>query len=224
MTTELLALLEHHHAVLLIVHLIGFALGAGAAFTTDAVFFRALLDPADGGWHPAVIATTSALIWLALALVTVSGVGLFLPEGDRLLGSPKFLVKMQVVLVIVVNGVVFERHLKPYLATLFLSSSNARGPHWRRFRRFAASSGAVSAASWLSAIVLGGLGRSPLGFPALLGTFAGVVAAAVAVGLLAEAFFASRLARASRETTGGVAERLLDDLDTYNTLFSRPRR
>ena len=221
----MVALLERGHDLTLLLHLLGFALGAGAAFTGDVLLIKALHSPA-GGWRAEGIRTTSQLIWLALALVTFSGLLLFLPRAVELLAAGRFLTKMVAVAVIAANGAFLQRVLTPRLEVLFISEQRTQFDSYtrRRFRRLAFSSGAVSATSWMTALLIGGLPEFTFPITTGLIGYASAIMLAVAVGLRLEARTARLLRSATREVVQGVAAELLDDMNAHQTLISRPKR
>lgn len=228
MPTDLVAAIEQSA---LIVHLIAFALGAGAAFTTDVLILTTLRAPHRRGWHPEVVRLCSRMVWLALAVVTLSGAVLFLTDPVRLASSPKFLTKMVVVAVIAGNGWMFHRLLAPRLAEVFfvqglspgatVVQAPARRVAWLRHLAFAA--GAVSITSWLAAIVLGGMRSSPLPFGWTLGTYAALLAGAVLSSQLLELLYSRVQADRSRQAVTAAAARLLDEPDGAPTWFGGSR-
>lgn len=202
-----------------------FAVGVGAATLMDTTFARYLLSLEGDNWYPELYRSAGRLIWLALIVIVLSGLGLFLADTPRLIVSAKFLTKMIVVSVIIVNGLVFNSVLAPRLALIFGEASSEKlGASSRQFRRCAFASGAVSLASWYGAVVLGGLSTVNLSLATLLGIYATSLLVAVSGSLLAEALFSRRLETKTSVTAQDVASKLLSDLQTHNTLFSKPRR
>lgn len=214
---------QTYRDLFLVVHLMGFAVGVGAATTMDVMFARFLLSLDSKNWHPELYTTATRLIWFALALITLSGVGLFLGDATRLLASSKFLVKMVVVLVVTVNGLLFGHHLAPRLASIFAQGETRQGLSAHLLRRLAFASGAVSLTSWYSAVVLGGLSSVPLTFLNLLGLYGSCLIAAVVGSLCVEYVFGHSFNRKMESATRAVAAALLDDIQTHDTLFSRPK-
>jgi hypothetical protein len=99
--------------------------------------------------------TLSSVIWAGLAILIVSGVMLYLPEQLRLNASPKFILKIIVVGVVLVNGVLLNLLVAPHMQTLSFEGTIPA----RRFRRLAFALGAVSLTSWYTAFFLGSLRR-----------------------------------------------------------------
>ncbi len=214
------------HDLWLIAHLFSLAIGAGAAVFTDIVFLRALWRPEANRWHQEVLTIGSVMIWGAVAVVVSSGVALFLPNAAELLSSSRFLTKMMVVAVVIGNGIVLRLVLTPRITEAFFrvgatSENSARLPI---LRRNAFVSGAVSTTSWLTAIALGvAPDLAGLDWIYLL-AYLLLLATAVAAAYVGDQLYSRRLLRASRSTEKAVAEQLLEEVDVYQTWFSRPRK
>lgn len=164
-----ISLLAEHKTIILIAHTIGFAIGLGGATISDIFFFRFLKDLRISHEESATLSHLSEIIWFALALIVLSGLGLYLPAMEELHQSSKFLVKMVVVLVIIVNGAFLNLLVAPNLVKI---SFGKRHDHevgeLHHIRRLAFILGAVSITSWYSAFILGMLTSVPLSFFPLL--------------------------------------------------------
>lgn len=177
----LISFLTEYHRFFLGAHLIGVALGLGGATITDILFFKFLKDNKISGLESGVLKTLSKVIWVALGILVLSGLALYLPYADRLNGSAKFLVKMVVVLVIIINGSLLNLFISPKIEKI---SSNTG------FRRLAFASGAVSIVSWYSAFILGMMRTKIFGFSELLGIYLGLLALSVVCSQIFECRFA----------------------------------
>lgn len=182
-------LLGHNRGFLVLLHLVGAALGVGAATITDLLFFNFLKDFRVSEKENEIFRLMSQVIWFALIIIILSGIGLFLPDSERLLASPKFLVKMIVVAVIIVNGAALNIFVAPRMVKICFG-----GPHeheegeLHHLRRLSYALGAISLVSWYSAFILGFLDASPLPFLPLLGVYALLVALAVAGSQIMDRF------------------------------------
>lgn len=189
----LLPLLAHNRPILVAIHLLGLAIGLGGATTTDVLFFRFLRDWRISHHEADVMRVLSQIIWFALSILVMSGLGLYLPQAAALHQSAKFLVKVIVVGVIILNGAFLNLVISPRLVTLFFGHDNmADGISLRRLRRLAFALGGISATSWYSAFILGLLPASPLPFWGLLAVYILLLGAAVTAGQLLERRMARR--------------------------------
>lgn len=156
--TGLFALIASQRLWWVIVHNIGFILGLGGATITDIFFFRFLRDGIITEQEKSTMDTLSSVIWVGLAILIASGIMLYLPEQARFDVSAKFLLKLVVVSVIVVNGLFLNLLVAPRMRSL----SFAREVPARRFRRLAFALGAISITSWYTAFILGSFRRISL--------------------------------------------------------------
>lgn len=150
-------------------HLIGVALGFGGAMVSDAIFFSSIKDKQISRTEFRFLQLAGSLVWTGLAILILSGIGLVSLNPD-LLSSPKFLIKMVVVLVIVLNGIVFHAHHLPHLGRhinmmFHLSETFTKKSLWLTV------SGGISVVSWFTAALLGSLPGLPYTFTTLFGMY-----------------------------------------------------
>jgi hypothetical protein len=150
---ELFVLLANQKLWWVIVHNIGFILGLGGATITDVLFFRFLKDYRITQQEKGTMDTLSNIIWVGLLVLIVSGIMLYLPEQARLGESPKFLLKLVVVSVLLINGILLNLLVAPRMRSFSLAQT-APAKH---FRRLAFALGGISIASWYTAFILGSL-------------------------------------------------------------------
>ncbi|MEK7149027.1 MAG: hypothetical protein AAB796_01335 [Patescibacteria group bacterium] len=144
----------------LILHLFGIALGAGAAFFSDIMFFSAIKDMRFSNTEIRFLKLGSRTVWIGLCVLVISGVLLFMTDPARYAHSSKFLAKMTIVAIIVVNGYIFHRIHIPRI----MRHAREELPSSEEFKRKSISmfaSGAVSVASWISAAILGAFKKIP---------------------------------------------------------------
>lgn len=168
--------------VVIIVHLFGLAIGAGAAFFSDFLFTEALKDRTISKDEFRIIDLTSTVVWVGLAVLLTSGAILFFSDIDKYLDSSKFIAKMSIILILAVNGLVFHyKHFPIFQRSIGkkITSKSIAVPLRPVF-----ISGAVSGVSWAAAIVLGSLSSVPLSYYAIMGIYAVVISVAAWVGVL----------------------------------------
>jgi uncharacterized membrane protein len=187
-----LLLLAEHRALFAALHLFGIALGLGGATISDLLFFRFLRDLRISEVESGVLHTLSQVIWFGLAVLVLSGLGLYLPNMEVLNASAKFLMKMVVVTVILVNGAFLNLYIAPKLIRISFGRDEGMSLPLHHARKVAFAMGAISLISWYSALVLGLLRSSPLSFWTLLSAYAGLLALGIAAGLFMERRMGSR--------------------------------
>ena len=188
-----IAFLGHYHEFIVIGHFLGVALGLGGATITDIFFFKFLKDFRISEWEVDVMRTLSQVIWFALALLVLTGLGLYLPEAQELNQSAKFLVKMIVVAVIIVNGALLNLLIAPKLVKISFGEKHEHQPgELHHERKIAFALGAISIVSWYSAFILGMLRKLQIEFLSLLLIYLIILSVAIVGSQLMERFFIKR--------------------------------
>ena len=185
-----LQILEDHRGIILIFHGVGAALGLGAATITDIFFFKFLKDSRISEWEADVMHTLSQFIWFALGVLVITGLGLYLPAAGVLNETPKFLVKVIGVAVLIVNGAFLNLFISPRLIKIsFGESHDHQAGELRNIRRLAFALGAVSITSWYVTFLLGTFRKIDMEFGPLILIYLGIVAAGVIISQIVEYIF-----------------------------------
>lgn len=170
--TEIFApLLAKQKTLWVILHNIGFILGVGSATITDIFFFKFLKDKSISLEEKENMDTLTNVIWVALAILIISGFALFIPEQARLAVSSKFLLKVVVVSVIVFNGVLLNMLVAPNMRRLSFEGTEPA----KKFRRLAFALGGISFTSWYIAFLLGSLRKISINFQTALWAYLTII-------------------------------------------------
>ena len=167
---------------LVIVHLIGLAIGVGGATLMDLLMLRFMIRGRITREHAEFVHFSSRLVAAALVILWASGLSflayysLYSPDS---LSNPKVYAKIAIVAVLTLNGVVIHRYVLPMIDSnvgrrLFDGISS-------RQKMWMLSAGAISATSWYVPLALGALREFNYVMPAshiLLG-YAGLLMAAI---------------------------------------------
>ncbi|WP_404295389.1 hypothetical protein ACD578_28110 (plasmid) [Microvirga sp. RSM25] len=152
-----------------LMHLLGLALGLGAATLLDLVMCKFLVRGGVHEEHWKVIRFSSRIVTVGLVMLWISGLGflahyaLFAPAN---LDNPKVWAKIAIVGVLSLNGVYIHRRVLP-----FLKSRIGRGLFdglGARERSLMLASGAVSATSWFVPLGLGAIPQLNFVVPATI--------------------------------------------------------
>lgn len=166
--------------ILTIFHLLGVALGVGGAFASDLMFFSSVKDEKVTHTEMRFLRLGSTMVWSGLLLLIVSGGLLFLINPSFYANSAKFLAKMTIVGVVLINGIFFHGMHLPrlirHVGTHFPSSDE----FVRKFPLLLAS-GAISVTSWISALILGVLRNVPYGYLTIIGVYVLIIVIAIGV-------------------------------------------
>lgn len=177
---DLVGLLKHYKILIVILHALAAAVGLGAATITDIFFFRFLKDYKISKGESDLMKTLSSVIWLALGIIIVTGVGLFIPRGDELLNSSKFLIKMVAVCVVTVNGIFLNLLVSPRLMEIsFGEPHDHRTGELHFMRKLSFALGAISITNWYLIFILGNLKSIPIDFRSALVIYLGILCFAV---------------------------------------------
>ena len=172
----------------ILIHVVSVIIGMGAALISD-IFFTLfsrdrLLEPRE----LKVLNTLSYIVWIGLALIIVSGLGIFLSDPLTYASSPKFLSKMSIVLILSLNGYILHRFIKPHLKLPAFLETTRR----YRARTVAFACGAISLISWICAFVLALLKNVPWNYTQFMGLYVLILALAVPCAILLERWKFSR--------------------------------
>ncbi len=187
---DLISVLVNNYRLIVILHLFAVSLGVGTATITDIFFFKFLKDFRISEEESSILHTFSQIIWFALGLLVLSGLGLFLPEASRFLETPKFLVKMSGVVVLIANGILLNIVIAPKLIYIsFRETVDHSGRELRRLRKLAFASGAISFVSWYFVFIMGALRQINISFSVLMGLYVGFLIFAIIGSQVFEYFF-----------------------------------
>jgi len=166
--------------VFIIVHLIGVVLGAGAAYTSDIVFLASTRDGIITQREFRILERGSRMVWLGLLIIVLSGLALFILDPLHYISSSKFLVKMTIVAVLIINGYFFHVLHIPLLKSR-VGKRLASMADFNRARQWLLASGAISFVSWTGAIILGFMRSISYSYLAGATLYAIVVLAAITI-------------------------------------------
>jgi uncharacterized membrane protein len=192
---NLIEFLSVNYLYILMLHNLGFVIGVGGATITDFLFFKFLKDFKLEPKEAEILNSLSPLIWTGLALLIISGIGLYLPQREMLNESPKFLAKMIVVAVILLNGIILNLLIGPKMSSILQFKEKAGDVEFRivrKLRRFAFASGGISIVSWYSAFILGLWRGIPYSFLQIIIVYLILLLGAVAVGQVHEAYLTKK--------------------------------
>lgn len=169
--------------LLLIVHLIGISFGAGGAFISDLMFFKAIRDGRITKSELGFLNLGSLAVAFGLTLLVFSGLWMFSLDPERYSESTKFLAKMTVVGVLIANGVLLHNVQIPYLKAMAHQRISTR-KGFTPVRFLFLFSGVVSLVSWVTALVLGAFRAVPWSYASIITLYCAVLAVGFIVGFI----------------------------------------
>lgn len=157
---------EYKH-ISVITHVFSVIVGMGSALVSDVLFNIYIKDKKINIHEDKTLNILSKIIWFSLFFIFMSGLALFLSDPVKYSYSAKFLIKMTVVIVIIVNGYMFQKVVHPALRKINFSDTNTHHKYVK-LRKLSFAFGAVSLSSWLLAFILGMLPSIPFSYTASL--------------------------------------------------------
>ncbi len=183
----LIPFLVEYRNLVVVLHVLAMALGLSAATFSDIFFFRFLKDYKVTNKESEVLDTFSQVIWLALGLIVMTGLALYLPESDTYNTSSKFLTKVSIISILIVNGAFLNLFVAPrFFALDFLGPKTREGSF---VRRLAFILGPISIVSWYSAFILGSLRAIPISYAYAMSVYLIIVFLGICSGLIIERIF-----------------------------------
>jgi hypothetical protein len=162
------------YSILIITHLLGVVIGAGSAFMTDAMFFNSIKDRRISNTEMSFLRLGSKMVWIGILIIVASGATLFFRSPQEHLASARFMAKMTIVAIIIINGAVFHffhlPHLQRHTEIHFPSS-----PEFMKRVPFLSISGVISMVSWVSAIFLGSLRSLPFSYSQVISVYVAII-------------------------------------------------
>ena len=144
----------------IMLHLFGVVIGAGGAFAADWIFYSSICDFTLTKDECRLIKRMSVLIWVGLFIILISGIGIFVTNIPVYLVSQKFWFKMSIVAIIAINGYFMHKKYFPFM-TAHTGRSIKKNIDVHAHAQTMMIHGAISAVSWVSAIILGSLRQLP---------------------------------------------------------------
>lgn len=179
---DIVALLTENKGLFVFFHALAAAVGVGATTVTDVLFFKFLKDYKISKREKGIMDTMSNIIWIALGLLIITGIGLYLPRSLDLAESSKFLVKVVVVAIVILNGFVLNFVVSPKITKITFKKETPR--NISRLRKIAFMTGAISISSWYIVFLLGSLRSIPLSFKSGILVYLSILTFAIVTSLV----------------------------------------
>lgn len=174
--------------ILIIIHLLGVALGLGGAVLADLMFVKTMKDGTINKDEFSFLSMGGTVVWVGLSLLVISGAGMFFLNPAQYAESSKFLTKITVIGVLVVNAVIFHAvHIPKMKAQVGKRFAESRT--FMKNSNLLLVSGVVSIVSWLSALVLATFSSIPISYGILVLLYLGALLLGLCIGFLAKNHF-----------------------------------
>lgn len=134
------------------IHLLGLVMGLGGTLIVDIMFTHFMRKYTITARESVVMHLISQMIIFGLILLVLSGFALLLPYFSFFTENPRFVMKMIVVFVVIINGAALNLYLTPKMKNISLLDEGKK--RYEKLTRISFALGAVSIVSWLSAFFL----------------------------------------------------------------------
>lgn len=165
-----------------VVHVISVVVGMGGALTSDALFSFFSKDKHLNKTELSTLSFLSGLVFYSLIIISISGLAIFLSDIDKYLHSAKFLAKMSILALLIINGYFLNKYIWPHLLDRGFFTLKKE----RNIRRLAFVCGAVSVISWLFVCGLGVLDSVAMNYTKILTIYFSIIIIGVMIALLIE--------------------------------------
>lgn len=182
-----------YRSVWLTLHLFAMVLGLGGATYSDLLLAHFLKDLRISKKEAQVIHTMARVVMIGIVLAFISGLFLFLPEADRLLQTPKFIVKCVAFIILTVNGFLLHHLVLPKLIDFSFHKDVYLGKNIIQIRHLGFIMGAISFVSWYTVFLLGSFKNIPFTLNELMSAYIIVLLGAVLISLLIERHIGRRI-------------------------------
>lgn len=179
--------------LLVVFHIIGTVIGAGAASVTDYLVFKFARDRKIDKDEFQILHTISDLIWAGLFLLLITGIGFIalhiadIGNVRNFYSIDKVWAKVTIVLILTANGFFIHRHVLPTLKRWRGKSLSSPTFLKKSFTLF--SPGAISGVSWYCALILGAWRGLDASYSEIMSVYAAIVCTAILLSNISGRYF-----------------------------------
>lgn len=182
----LISLAENYPSIWLIMHLFAMVLGLGGATCTDILLVHFLKDLKIDKKEKEIVRILSKVVTIGVILAIISGIMLFLANPDELLQKSKFIAKVVIFVILMINGALLHHLLLPQLLKFDFRKNHYVIKKCVSIRHLGVVLGTISAVSWYSIFILGALSGTSLSVFEILWIYGSILLGSIAIGLLLE--------------------------------------
>jgi hypothetical protein len=165
-----------------ILHVIAVVFGMGSALVSDILFSFFAKDKKLNPTEISTLTILKKIVFYSLILIFISGIAIFLSNIEKYTHSTKFMAKMTILFVLLINGYVLNKAVWPHLLgkKFFIIKKE------RNMRRIAFVCGAVSVISWLAVCALGVLDKLSFSYFFIVSIYLTIILIGIVTSLIVE--------------------------------------
>lgn len=165
-----------------VLHVVAVVFGMGGALVSDILFSFFSKDKKLNATEITTLIILRNIVFYSLIVVVLSGITLFLSSVEEYLNSTKFLSKMSILCILILNGYILNKYIWPHV----LNKNFFTLKKERNIRRLAFVCGAISVISWLSVCALGVLDSLNMSYGLIMSTYLFIIFFGSIVALVIE--------------------------------------
>lgn len=179
---DLIGLIQLIKTPATIVHVFSVILGMGSALVSDVLFSFYGKDKKLNWTEIKTLSILKDIVFYSLILISTSGIIIYLSDIEKYSDSDKFLAKMSILLILLLNGLVLNRYIWPRL----LKKDFFTSPEKRIVRKLSFICGSISVVSWLSVCALGVLDSLSIDYNIIIAIYTVVTILGIAISVIVE--------------------------------------
>ncbi len=148
---EILDFFVENKIVFVVFHVLSVIVGMGSAVVSDILFNFYSEDKTLNDSERKSLELLSSTIWISLIVIIMSGMAIFLSDPEKYISSQKFITKMVIMIVLLLNGLFLSKFVSPH----FSDKGLLKFKNKRSIRQWAFVGGAISVTSWIIVCILG---------------------------------------------------------------------
>lgn len=189
---DMTSMLVELKSIIFGLHVFALSLGFGGTIFSTILFYKFLKDYRIEKHEFLILKQLGQLVWLGLGLLIVTGFALYIPEASLLNDSPRFILKIMLVGIVLANGLFYNLFIMPHITVIPFRQLLVRHKSLRDVRKLAFALGAVAVVTWFYIFALGIMRDSYIPFELLLGGYLMLLSAGLFVSQAAEFAFSHK--------------------------------
>ena len=165
-----------------VIHVIAVVFGMGGALVSDVLFSFFSKDRKLNTTEIFTLSILRIVVFYSLILIALSGAIIFFSDIEKYSNSEKFLAKISILLMLLINGYVLNK----YIWLRLLNKNFFTLKKERNIRKLAFACGAISVISWLSVCILGILDSLDMSYILIISIYLSVIFLGTIFSLLIE--------------------------------------
>jgi uncharacterized membrane protein len=167
------------------IHVLSVVCGMGGALIADLLFSFYAKDRRFSKFEIDTLSILARVVKISLYAIIISGLFVFLSDVDTYINSSKFLAKMTILVLLVLNGYILNTYVWSHVQGKGHKSFFA--PTDKVVRQVAFVGGSISVISWVTLFVLGTASSIPYSYLGILSLYVSFLFLGAGVALLVEA-------------------------------------